>query len=536
MALSPPSCRPFHSPALSRRRVLALLGVGAAAGAVAACSAGSGSKGAAANGRIRLAMLQPPRSNLNPLSDDAFKLSRWSTAETLVYLDADGNAIEGLANTWKRENDTTWRFTIRDGVTFHDGTPLTAERVAAALTFAAGYTTPPRILDGVDLKATAEGGDVVVTTGAPDPLVPQRLSSPQLAILAEAAYPADESADGPLDPVGHGTGPFALTAVDGTATATLERYDDYWGDKAAAAGIDVTFVPDGTARGAALRTGEADLVEAVPVSQVATVDEELLHEVPMPRTATLYLNTRDGAFKDPALRAAARDAVDVAGLVETMYEGHADAAAGLLGPALAWAAQKRPWGGSAFAGADGVAATGRTDGAKATFTKAGTVPSGTSITLGTYTDRPELAEMVVLIAQQLEAVGFTVKQDVREYAQIEADALAGAFDCFLLSRATVLDSGDPVAYMVSDFSSTGSFSLSLLADDAVDAALAKAAGIEAGEERQDAIMAAEELILATGAAAPLLHERVLQGEAAGLAGAERDPRERALITSATVVA
>ena len=70
----------------------------------------------------------------------------------------------------------------------------------------------------------------------------------------------------------------------------------------------------------------------------------------------------------------------------------------------------------------------------------------------------------------------------------------------------------------------------------VDAALAKAAGIEAGEERQDAIMAAEELILATGAAVPLLHERVLQGEAAGLAGAERDPRERALITSATVVA
>ncbi len=324
--------------------------------------------------------------------------------------------------------------------------------------------------------------------------------------------------------------------MNGTASATLERYDDYWGQRAEAAGIDVTFVPDGTARGAALRTGEADLVEAVPVSQVATVDETLLHEVPMPRTATLYLNTRDGAFKDPALRAAARDAVDASSLVDTMYEGHADVAAGLLGPALAWASQKRPWGGSAFAGADGVAATGRTNGAPVTFTKAGTVPSGTSIVLGGYTDRPELAEMVVLIAQQLEAVGFTVKQDVREYAQIEADALAGAFDCFLLSRATVLDSGDPVAYMVSDFSSTGSFWLSLLADDAVDAALAKAAGIEAGEERQDAIMAAEELILATGAAVPLLHERVLQGEAAGLAGAERDPRERALITSATVVA
>lgn len=515
---------------VSRRHVLALLGLGVTAGAVAACSGGTSSSGSG-DGRIRLAMLQPPRSGLNPLSDDAFKLSRWSTAETLVNLDADGNAVEALATSWMRQDETTWRFTIREGVTFHDGTPLTAERAAACLTFAAGYSTPPRILDGVDLTAVAEGNDVVVTTGTADPLVPQRLSSPQLAILAEAAYPADGATDGPVDPVGHGTGPFELTAVDGTASATLERYDAYWGEAAAAPGIDASFVPDGTARGAALRTGEADLVEAVPVSQAATIDEALLHEVPMPRTATLYLNTSSGAFADPALRAAARDALDVTGLVETMYEGYADVAAGLLGPALAWTVDKRAWGSQAFAGVDGAAATGKVPGA----TTAGSVPAGTAISLGTYTDRPELGEIVVLIAQQLQAVGFTVTTDVREYAQIEADALAGAFDAFLLSRATVLDSGDPVAYMVSDFSSTGSYSLCFLADPAVDAALEAAAVLEAGSERQDAIMAAEALILATGAAVPLLHERVLQGEAAGLTGAERDPRERALVTSATAL-
>ncbi|WP_167202825.1 ABC transporter substrate-binding protein [Actinomyces respiraculi] len=518
---------------LSRRHVLSLLAVGAGAGAVAACSGGTnGSGSGAADGRIRIAMLQPPRSGLNPLSDDAFKLSRWSTAETLIVLDADGNALPGLATEWVREDDTTWRFTVREGVTFHDGTALTAEQAAADLSFAAAYSTPPRILDGTDLTAVAEGNDVVITTSSPDPLVPQRLSSPQLAILAAAAYPADLSPDGPVDPKGHGTGPFVLTEVGGTATATLERYEDYWGEKAAAAGLDVSYVPDGAARGAALRTGEADVVEAVPVSQAATIDEALLREVPMPRTATLYLNTRSGAFADHALRAAARDAIDVAGLVTTMYEGHADVAAGLLGPALGWSAEQRAWGSEAWAGADGVAATGRAEGARA----AGTVPAGTAITLGTYTDRPELAEIVVLIAQQLEAVGFTVTQDVREYAQIEADALAGAFDAFLLSRATVLDSGDPVAYMVSDFSSSGSFSLCFLQDDDVDAALAIAAGLEAGDERRAAIIEAEARILATDCAVPLLHERVLQGEATGVTGAERDPRERALITSATRLA
>ena len=52
-------------------------------------------------GRIHLAMLQPPRSGLTPLSDDAFKLSRWRTAETLIVLDAAGDAQPGLATRWE---------------------------------------------------------------------------------------------------------------------------------------------------------------------------------------------------------------------------------------------------------------------------------------------------------------------------------------------------------------------------------------------------------------------------------------------------
>lgn len=508
---------------VTRRQVLALLSAGAATATLVACSSGGSGSG---DGRIRLAMLQPPRSGLNPLSDDAFKLSRWSCAETLITLDAEGNAMEGLATSWTQDDETTWRFTIREGVTFHDGTELTAEQAAAALSFAAAYSTPPRILDGIELSVTAQGQDVVVTTASPDPLIPHRLSSPQLAILAAAAYP--DRADGPVDPVGHGTGAFRLTSVEGTAGATLERYEDYWAGKAKAPGIDVTFVPDGTARGAALRTGTADLVEAVPVSQVATLDDALLHEVPMPRTCTLYLNTSSGAFADAGLRAAARDALDPEALISTVYEGHADVAAGLLGPALPWAPPLRSWDG-AYAGAKGAAAQGSVPGAA----KAGSVPAGTTITVGSYTDRPELEEIMVLLTQQLEAAGFTVSTDVREYAQIEADALAGSFDAFLLSRATILDSGDPVAYMVSDFSSSGSFTLCFLKDTAVDEALASAGALAPGQERQKATMAAEQAILATTAAIPLLHERVIQGEAEGLSGAERDPRERALVTIET---
>lgn len=65
--------------------------------------------------RIRLAMLQPPRSGLTPLSDDAFKLSRWSTAETLVVLNADGEAEPALAIEWQQLDQHRWRFVLRSG-------------------------------------------------------------------------------------------------------------------------------------------------------------------------------------------------------------------------------------------------------------------------------------------------------------------------------------------------------------------------------------------------------------------------------------
>lgn len=473
------------------------------------CFAGSAEETTArGDGRVSIAMLQPPRSGLTPLSDDAFKLSRWSTAETLVVLDEDGNAEPALATEWTQADDRTWRFTIRSGVRFHDGTDLTAEQAAAALTAATQASPKPRILDGVDLAVTADGDDVVVSTAVIDPLVPQRLSSPQLAILAAAAY----REDGTVSPVGTGTGPFELVAVDGTSGATLDRFDGYWGEPAAASGIDVDFVPDGTARAAALRTGTADIVEAIPVSQAGLLDPASVHEVPMPRTNTLYLNTASGPFADPVVRAAARAAVERATIVETVYEGRADLAEGLLGPALPWAAEGR----------------GEVD-----QPPAGVVPPGTTITLGTFTDRAELPEVAVLLEQQLEAAGFTVEQDVREYAFIEADALAGAFDAFILSRATVLDSGDPVAYMFSDFSCAGSFNIAQLCDPTVDAALERAAALPAGDERQAAILEAEAAILATGAAVPMLHERVVQGEATDVSAAARDPRERLLVTTET---
>jgi len=491
---------------VSRRSLLTaasaapLLGLGA-------CFAGP-SGGTDSTGRIRVAHMQPPRSGLSPLTDDAFKLSRWACAETLVALDDIGDAVPALATEWTQDGPS-WTFTLREGVAFHDGTALTAETVANSLTVASQAAPKPRILDGVDLTVTAAGSTVTVTTAETDPLLPHRLSSPQLAIFAAKAYQGDI-----VDPVGAGTGAFVLKAVDGTVSATLDRNEDWWGGEVLAAGIDATFVPDGTARAGKLRAGEADIVEAIPVSQAGLLEADQITEVPMPRTCTLYLNCSAGPFSDPGARAAVREAIDASELVDGVYDGRADLAEGLLGPAIPWAAER----------------AGRTQ-----PTAAADV-TGTAITLGTFTDRAELPEVAQVLQQQLQNAGFTVELDIREYANIEADALDGAFDAFLLSRATVLDSGDPVAYMYSDFASEGSFNLSQFADTGVDAALDAAAAIAPGEERRTAVLAAETAILNADAAIPLLHERVIQGDAAGVVDSAKDPRERELVGPQTHVA
>lgn len=211
------------------------------------------------------------------------------------------------------------------------------------------------------------------------------------------------------------------------------------------------------------------------------------------------------------MRAAAREAIDRTVLVDGIYEGSADLAEGLLGPAIPWAAPGRPDREPAAAGDAG----------------------GVAITLATFTDRPELPEVAVALEQQLEAAGFVVELEVREYAQIEADALEGAFDAFILSRATQIDSGDPVAYLRSDFTCDGTFNLSQLCDPAVDAAIEDAARIADVEERRAAILEAEAAVLSTDAAIPLLHERVIQGVATDVEGAAYDPIERLLVTPET---
>lgn len=488
---------------LKRRALLGTAGPLALGGLLATTGCLSSDEEGAA--RLTIAMALAPTAALSPHSDDAFRLSRWAVAETLTVLDSEGAPAPHLAASWAPIDATAWEFTLRDDVLFHDGTELDAETAALNLNAAAEAAAVPRAIDGIGLAAEATGKHtLILTTAEPDPILPQRLTSPHLAVLAPAAF-ADPAA---VDPVGHATGPFRI--AESTATgAVMERHDDYWGEPAAMDGFNADYIPDAATRVAALRSGEVDVIEAVPYAQIETLDAARLQDAPTARTVSLYLNTASGPLADPGLRAAVRAAVDPAPIVDDIYEGHADAPEGLFGPALAWAEDHRE---------HDLPEPAR--------------PGGETLAIATYSNRAELPEALAVIASQLETAGFTVTTEVRDYNDIEPDMLAGAFDAVLMSRSVVQDSGDPYTYLESDFTSDGGFNASRLADPAVDEAVA---ALATADDRRAAALDAEAAVLATAAVVPIAHERLVLGLSERVANVAADPRELKIITAETTL-
>ena len=320
----------------SRRLLAALALTPMLAGCFVSGEDGSGaSDESGATGRLRVALAVPPVQALSPYSNDATVLSKLSVAEGLTALDEDGAAAPALAKSWTRKNATTWSFELRKA-TFQDGTDVTAESVVNALDHAER---------GRDQAARPERRDADRQgrrhrhrhDHAPGP--PTRSSRCGSPAPPSASSPRRRTPqDGTVSPVGTGTGPFAITKLTGKTKAALDRYDGYWGGKAKASGIDVSWIADGTARANALRGGDVDIAEWIPTAQAKLLDKNTRHEVPSVRTDSLILNTGSGLFTDAALRAAAREAVDGGVLVDSVFGGYADPAQGLFGPAVSWAA------------------------------------------------------------------------------------------------------------------------------------------------------------------------------------------------------
>src|SRR5512145_329199 len=154
--------------------------------------------------------------------------------DRLVHQDENQALIPGLAESWKAVNETTWEFKLRKGVTFHDGSPFTADDVLCTFKRAPNVPNSPSSF-GLYLKGkTAEKVDdhtVRVKTATPQPLVPNDLST--IYIVSKSAGCEAKTEDYNAGKAAVGTGPFKFAEYVPGDRIVMTVNDKYWGGKPA---------------------------------------------------------------------------------------------------------------------------------------------------------------------------------------------------------------------------------------------------------------------------------------------------------------
>ena len=473
---------------------------------------------------LTVAVTFAPTAGLAIDTDDAITLSDSGSTEGLVSSGPDGEPEPALAESWTQIDETTWEFALRPDVSFHDGTPFTADAVVTAFEFLANSATPPRTIKGIGLAAEAiDDQTVKVVTENPDPILPLRLSSPNTGILSPAAYESEVP-----DPIGFGTGPFEIVDFKPEESLTVERFDDYWGETANLDGATMQFLPEASTRAAAIRAGDVDIAEGIALADLEAIEEDetiSLEKFSLPRTTSIYTNTANGALSNPEVRKAMALAVDQQSIADELLEGEFAPASGYFGSENEWAPK--------------LDIEYSPDEAKKVLEEAGFSTDGSdeglSVNLWTYPDRPELEDIAVALQAQLEQVGFSVELTVAEYTPLETDVLAGKHDLFLVSRSYYLDIADAGAFLTSDFTCEGGYNLNAYCSEDFDAIIADLAETTELSEREPLFTAAAELLAEENVGITVAHNQASIAVSDRVDGFVPDPFERTLITSSISV-
>lgn len=324
---------------LSRRT---LLQSAAAAGVVVGAGrfAGAGDAAAAPEGSIVISLGAEP-STLewwNAYSIDGHPILR-NIFEALLNRDPVTNELVGeLAESWEWVDERTMRFTLREGVVFHNGDPLTAEDAA----FGINYTwSPDNAFDiaqfmGSQINATAvDDLTLEIQTAEPDPLLPAVLYFAPLPSARQIREAPDTLVSEPI-----GTGPYQFVSWSRGERIDLAAFPEWWGnaDPEAALGAqsiqDVGYVwrLESSVRAAQVTAGEAQIGRFLSPEDCGTTPA--CKEIISVETAPLRLDTVHPVLGDIRVRQAIAHAIDKEAVVESLFAS-GEVASQLVGPSAA---------------------------------------------------------------------------------------------------------------------------------------------------------------------------------------------------------
>ena len=258
---------------------------------------------------------EPSTLDAQAVNDRSSRVVTANIFETLLTRTADGVLVPGLAESFEAFDDDTWRFSLRSGVTFHDGSAFNAESAAFSLNrmLDEEYETQRSsyIRNIVDAVAVDELTLDINTDGINAVLPLQVAQLPMIPLDV-----GDEINDAPV-----GTGPYMFEAWNRGESIAAVANPDYWGDTVSIDSFQIRFISDAQTALAALQAGEVDLVLDILPEQVDLVP--VAKSVPATEFSFVQFNTYKEELSDPRVRIALNLAVDKELIAETLYGGYA---------------------------------------------------------------------------------------------------------------------------------------------------------------------------------------------------------------------
>lgn len=410
--------------------------------------------------------------------------------DTLVMFDSSGRIVPGLAESWEISDDgLRWTFTLRQGVVFHDGTPLSASDVAFSINrIRDPEVGSPRAASFAAVESVEAVDDTSVLITLSEPF------SPLLAILAFSTNVILSEAvlteHGDAQEVVIGTGPFEFVEYLPQTRLVLERNAEYWGvDEDGNPlpyldGITFVFYPDPAARTTAIQTGSVDFIEYVPAADVSVLEADPSVEVVGGLSAnfrSLYLNMTEPPLDDVRVRQAIAHAIDEQEVVDlALFGAGGIVATGTTIPAgNYYAIESSPY-------------TGRDlERARELLAEAG-LENGFDLELYVTSTYDFLRDPAEVIQSHLADLNIRVSISAEDWGVYLPRVLESDFQATVLGTS---GQADPDEYLFGSFHSTGGLNLSLLDDPEVDELLERGRQVVDEAERREIYLAAQERIL-----------------------------------------
>ncbi len=312
--------------------------------------------------------------------------------EGLMKPTPEGDLIPAVAEKYEISDDQlTYTFTIRDGIKFHNGDPVTAEDVGESLARCKNGGDgifEVEAFSNIQHMETADSRSISITLGEPD--------SEFLSYLTTAVLPAGYDGQ---DTAPVGTGPFKFVSRAAQDNIVLERFDDYWGEKAYLDKVTYKIIENADSILMSLQSGAVDLFAHLTSTQVAQLGDEFnIEEGTMNLVQAMYLNHAEKPFDDVRVRQALCYAIDRQQILDLAFDGYGSLIGSSMYPAF----------GKYFDDSLTNYYTYDVEKAKALLADAG-YPDGFAMTITVPSNYQPHLDTAQVIVEQLKQVGITAE-------------------------------------------------------------------------------------------------------------------------------